>query len=434
MIFDIKSNRETRAREHLPARSHIIQRGDSIVATSKKAPAKKKAAAKKAAPAAKKKAAAKTPAAKKAPSSKKPAAKKQAAQKPAPARVNEKVAVVTGACGFAGSHMTDLLVEKGYHVIATDLDGADRKFVNPSAEFIPADITSPESLRPLFAKKPALVFHPAAVFDYEAPWDLCERVNVGGMKNICEASLDAGVKRLLLFSTVSVYGYPKPEELPVREDNAKRPGTNYERSKWMQEETAVEYASRGLPTSIVRPAPLYGPRNVYGMATILFLMAKFPILPFPVNLDNRMVGVNVRDVCRAALFLVDKKKAIGEAYNVIDNSSYTMREFAEHVCPLLGVKILPIFIPRELFFLFGNQVADISRSVGKIFHTRPFVEKDMVYYLKAIYSFSNDKLRSLGFEFEYPDLLEGLTETIQWYRENHYLDRRELWTKVFERV
>lgn len=397
----------------------------------KKAPAAKKAAVKKAAPAAAKKAA-KKPAAKKA-AVKKPAARKAAPKKPA-AIVNEKLAVVTGACGFAGSHMVDLLIEKGYHVVATDLDNQDRKFVNPKAEFIPADITQPPTLKPLFAKKPGVVFHPAAVFDYEAPFELCEKVNVGGMRNICDISLSTGVKRLLLFSTVSVYGYPKPEELPVHEDNPKRPGTNYERSKWMQEEVAMEFLDKGLPTSIVRPAPVYGPRNVYGMATILFLLAKFPMLPFPVNLDNRMVGVNVRDVCGAAEFLTTKKEAIGEAYNVIDNSSYTIREFAEHVCPLMGVRILPIFIPRELFFFMGNQAADVSKSVAKVFHTRPFIEKDMVYYLKAIYSFSNEKLRSLGYEFQFPDLLEGLTHTIDWYRENHYLDRRELWGRVFERI
>ena len=408
------------------------------MATAKKAsPAKKKAAAKKTT--AKKKTAKKAPAkkkaaAKKAPAKKKVVAKRKTAKKAQKPRANPKVALVTGACGFAGSHMTDLLIEEGYSVIATDMETADRKYVNPAAEFIPADITIPETMKPLFAKKPAVVYHPAAIFDYEAPWDLCEKVNVGGMKNVCDMSLSSGVRRLLLFSTVSVYGYPKAEELPVLEDNPKRPGTNYERSKWMQEEVAVEYISKGLPTSIVRPAPLYGPRNVYGMATILFLLAKFPILPFPLNLDNRMVGVHVRDVCRTALFLADKTKAIGEAYNVIDNSSYTMREFAEHVCPLMGVRIIPIFIPRELFFLIGNQAADLSRSVAKWIHTRPFIEKDMVYYLKAIYSFSNEKLRSLGFKFDYPDLLEGLTETIEWYKENHYLDRRELWGKVFEKI
>ncbi len=342
----------------------------------------------------------------------------------------KKTAIVTGACGFAGSHMVDLLVEKDYNVIATDLENAPREWVNPSAKFMPADITDPKSLEPLFAKKVDVIYHPAAVFDYEAPWELCERVNVGGTKNLSELALRKGVKRLQLFSTVSVYGHPEPDELPVREDNPMRPGTNYERSKLMQEEVGLEYLEKGLEMSIVRPTPVYGPRNMYGVATILFLLAKFPILPFPVNMDGYMVGVHIRDVVQAALFLEDKEEAIGQAFNLADNSRYTLREFVEFVCPLMGVHILPVFIPQELLFRAADHLADASKSVSKVMGTRPFVEKDMVYYLKAIYTFSNEKLRKLGYEFEYPDMLEGAKETIEWYKENGYLDRRDLWHKA----
>ncbi len=414
-------------------------------APKKKAAPKKKTAAKKKTTAGKsaKKTAAKKKIVKKKPvkktttrkatakkSSKKTVSGKKTVSKKKAAESNAQLTtLVTGACGFAGGHMVDLLIEKGYNVIATDLESAPREFLNAKANFIPADITNTESLKKLFANKIDYVYHPAAIFDYEAPWELCERVNVFGMRNICDFSLDAGVKRFLLFSTVSVYGYPEADELPVVEDNAKRPGTNYERSKLMQEEVGLEYTEKGLPVSIVRPAPVYGPRNTYGMATILFLMAKFPILPFPVNIDNYMVGVHVRDVCNAAHFLADRKEAIGEAYNVIDNTRYTLREFAEFVCPLMGVRMMPIFIPRDLFFSLGNQLADISRSLSKITGSRPFIEKDMVYYLKAVYTFSNDKLRSLGYEFLYPDLLEGMRETIEWYKDNGYLDRYDLWKK-----
>lgn len=389
------------------------------MATTKKAVVKKKTAAG---------SAAKAVAKKKATPAKKPAAKKAAAL------VNQKVAVVTGASGFAGGHMTDFLIDRGFHVIATDLESADRKYVNPKAEFIPADITNPATLGVLFKKKPAIVYHPAAVFDYEAPWDLCEKVNVFGTRNLCDISVAEGVKRFVLFSTVSVYGHPKPEELPVVETNEKRPGTNYERSKWMQEQLTMEYLGKGLPVSVVRPAPVYGPRNVYGFATIIFLIAKFPIVPFPVNIDMRMVGVSVQDVCGAAYFVSTKKEAIGEAYNIADDSDYKVREVVQHLCPALGVRMAPVFIPKDLFFAMGDSFADISRSVAKVAHTRPFVEKDMVYYLKAIYSFSNKKLKDLGYQLHYPDMLKGLTDTVDWYKENGYLDRRELWMKVFERI
>jgi len=388
---------------------------------------------------AKKKAPEKAAAKKKAAPKKKEAKKKEAGPAAAKGKTTPKkvavkkrkpTALVTGACGFAGGHMVDLLLEKGYDVIATDLETAPREFLNPGATFIPADITDPSSIKKLFNGPMDYVYHPAAVFDYEAPWELCEKVNVFGMRNISEISLKKGVSRFVLFSTVSVYGHPEPDELPVKEDNPKRPGTNYERSKLMQEEIGLEYCTKGLDVSVVRPAPVYGPRNVYGMATILFLLAKFPVLPFPVNIDNYLVGVNVKDVCNAALFLADKKESIGQCYNVIDNSRYTMREFAEFVCPLMGVRIIPIFLPREMFYNLGDSMADLSRSVSKVTGTRPFIEKDMVYYLKAVYTFSNDKLRSLGYEFLYPDLLEGLRETIHWYKDNGYLDRWDLWMKA----
>jgi len=175
---------------------------------------------------------------------------------------------------------------------------------------------------------------------------------------------------------------------------------------------------------------VYGPRNVYGMATILFLLAKFPILPFPVSMDSTFVGVHVRDVCGAALFLAQTDKSIGEAYNVIDNSQYTIREFVEFVCPLMGVHIIPIFIPKDLLLKAADGAADVMKSVSKVIGTRPFIEKDMVYYLKATYTFSNDKIKKLGYNLEYPDILEGIRETIEWYKDNGYLDRWDLWQKA----
>jgi len=360
----------------------------------------------------------------------------KAADKSSPSlrRRRPLTALVTGACGFAGSHTTDLLLEKGYKVIATDLESADRKFLNPRAEFIPADITRPETIEPLFRHRIDFIFHPAAVFDYEAPWELCEKVNVGGMRNLCKIALHHRIRRLVLYSTVSVYGWPEPDELPVVEDNPKRPGTNYEKSKWMQEEVGMEFFRKGLPVTIIRPAPVYGPRNTYGVATILFLMAKFPILPFPVNLNNHFVCAHVKDVANSAIFLANKEESIGEAYNIVDCSDYTLREFVKFVCPRMGVKIVPAFIPREMLYIVGNQVADVSRSIARVIGGRPFVEKDMVYYLKADYSFSNEKLRSLGYKFLYPDCLPGLEETIEWYKENNYLHVSDLWMKIVSRI
>ncbi len=341
------------------------------------------------------------------------------------------VMLVTGACGFAGGYMTDLLIQKGFDVVATDLESAKRDFLNPAATFIPADITNYDSSKRLFeGRNIEKVFHPAAIFDYEAPWDLCERVNVGGMRNMCRLSLEHGVKRFVLFSTVSVYGSPRPEDLPVKETTARNPGTNYEKSKVMQEDVGMEYNAKGLPVSIIRPAPVYGPRNFYGFATILFLMAKFPLMPFPTNMEGNIVGVNVRDVCNAAYFISTKEEAIGEAYNIIDDSQYTIGEFVEFAAPMIDVKLLKIKAPQELVFQLGYGFAELTGMIAKAMGTRPFLEKDMVYYLKAVYGFSNDKIKALGYELLYPDMKSGLVETIDWYKAHGHLDRKELWHKA----
>lgn len=341
----------------------------------------------------------------------------------------KKVALVTGACGFNGSHMVDLLLENGYRVRATDLPNSNRKFVSAKAEFMPADITKKDTLYPVIDGVD-YIFHPAAIFDYEAPWELCEKVNVFGTENLCDVAVEKNVKRFILFSTVSVYGYPKPDELPVKEDNPKRPGTNYEKSKWLQEGIVEKYYhEKKLPISIIRPAPVYGPRNNYGVATLLFLIAKFPIIPFPINIEAPFVCVNVKDVVGAALFVAEKSAAIGEAYNLVDDAMYDMKEFVEFVCPLLGVKVIPTFIPRELLFYLGNQAAMMSRSVAKIVGGRPLIEKDMVYYLKANYSFSNEKIKKLGYQLLYPDCAPGFEETIEWYHKNGYL-KENMWRKM----
>ncbi len=165
-------------------------------------------------------------------------------------------------------------------------------------------------------------------------------------------------------------------------------------------------------------------------ASAFFLIAKFPLLPFPVNLKNLVPTVHVSDLCNAALFLSSRSEAAGEAYIITDDGQITINELIKHGAPLMGVRIVPMFIPAKIFIRMAKGAAEVSSSVAGLAGVRPFIERDMVDFLKGEYRFSNDKIRALGFEFEYPDMMDGIDETIDWYRENGYLDRRELWRKA----
>ena len=159
--------------------------------------------------------------------------------------------------------MLDLLIDKGIRVRATDLGGADRSYVDKlGVEFVPADLTKRGTLRPAL-QGVDYVFHTASIFDCSAPWDLLYRVNVEGTRNLCEVALQTNPEVIVHWSSGAVYGISK--ELPTNETSPKEPSNNYEKSKWMQEQTALGFHRRyALPATVLRPASIYGPRAGMG--------------------------------------------------------------------------------------------------------------------------------------------------------------------------
>src|SRR3989344_6452026 len=111
-------------------------------------------------------------------------------------------ALVTGACGFIGSHMVDYLLGQGYKVTATDTEQAFllasvynkhavRRLSDPFCEFLAANLNNPKSLEEIFKTEFNDVFAVASVFDYTKPPQLLYQVNVEGMFNLLNAIKNA---------------------------------------------------------------------------------------------------------------------------------------------------------------------------------------------------------------------------------------------------
>jgi len=328
----------------------------------------------------------------------------------------ERLALVTGACGFVGSHMLDLLMEREMKVRATDLESADRGYVNKlGVEFIPADLTRKETLRPVLDGVD-YVFHTASVFDYSASWNLLYRVNVEGTRNLCEVALETNPEIIVHWSSGAIYGVPK--ELPTRETSPIEPSNNYEKSKWMQEQTAIEFHKKyGLPVTVIRPATIYGPRSRYGAIIPILMLARGELQAIPGSGKTMGAFVHVKDVVGSALFLAGKKEAIGESYNVADDSHYTTEELLLYAAELLDVKISKFHIPA----LVINLMAWWSEWKAKLGGKKPVLERDAVKYLFHDYWLDNSKIKELGYKLVYPDIKEGLKETIRWYKDERWL-------------
>jgi nucleoside-diphosphate-sugar epimerase len=328
--------------------------------------------------------------------------------------------LVTGASGFNGYHMVNLLREKGHEVRATDVVNKGPEYWKKiGVEFVEADLTKKETLKPVL-KGIEWVFHPASVFDYLAPWELLERVNVHGMRNLSEVCIDEGIEHIVLWSSAGVYGPLDPELLPAKEDHPKKPGNNYEKSKWEQEKVVMEFFEKHkLPVTIIRPAPVYGPRNIYGIAQLITAIAKGWLGVYVVNYKNRMPFVNVSDVARSALFLANIKESIGEVYNVVDDSHYYGNDIMPYIGKLTDAVLAPLWVlpsHYRAFIKFGYKftlrLAEKMKRKGK----RPKFDPDTILYGINDYWFSNEKIKKLGFELMYPDVKMGIVTAIQWLR------------------
>ncbi len=323
--------------------------------------------------------------------------------------------LVTGACGFTGSHTVDYLIEKGIDVVATDLESADKKYLNPEAKFIPADITEKESIKKAI-KGVDYILHTAAIFNFCAPMSLLKKVNVEGTKNICEIALEEGVKRLVSWSTCGVYG--KITKTPIKEDHPKNPVENYSKTKLEQDEVVKQfYKEKGLPITIVRPGLVYGPRSKYGMGLMIIGLSKAPILPIPINFTFNIAPIHAKDVGSAAYHLSTIPQAIGEEYHVVDNSKATMAQFLQLTASLLGKISFPVYVPQSSIRRAIKIISMIPQEkLNKITFGLPLLEKPTLNYFPIDLNVSNEKLTSTGYKFLYPDYRIGLIETIDWMK------------------
>lgn len=392
-----------------------------------------------------------------------------------------KPALVTGACGFSGGHMTKILADEGVPVRGTDLARAYESskvrmcqenigldWDAPGVEFAPSDLSDKQSLREVL-KGVGTVYHTASLYDYSAPMSALEKVNVEGTVNLCEAMLAEGVDRVVHWSTAGVYGHPymprsslnpfrplfeqfwglavrpwlpdkgykrpraHPTNQPFTEEGStplNTPGdqprgsflvNDYSITKWKQEQLIQRFGQEhGLKWTILRPAPLYGPGSDYGIGGIVVAMSEGLTTSLPLDLRNYlMVNCHVRDIGRAAYFVAQRDDTVFEDFNVSDPTVISQLEFLRIGALLVGRKVhmLP-FLRMPWLMPLGIWSARMVRWMDEHFPSFERIriwEESSARYLSSSYWISSNKLKSLGFEWEYPDFRIGLRDMVEWF-------------------
>ena len=247
-----------------------------------------------------------------------------------------KKILVTGADGFIGSHLTEMLVNRGYKVKALAqynsfnnwgwLEGVSCK---NDIEIISGDIRDLNLCRTI-SKDIDMIFHLAALiaipYSYLAPDSYLE-TNIKGTMNICEAARENGVSRIIHTSTSEVYGTAK--YVPIDENHPLQPQSPYSASKISADAMAMSfYNSFDLPLSIVRPFNTYGPRQS-ARAVIPTIITQIASGKKEIRLGDTSPTRDfnyVEDCCRGFIMIAESDKTIGETINIGSNSEISISD------------------------------------------------------------------------------------------------------------
>jgi len=324
--------------------------------------------------------------------------------------------LVTGAAGFLGGHLVDMLLERGDEVRAMvrPVEDATRLRSLAGVEVVHGDLTDAQSLKGA-VKNMQRVYNVAA---RTGPWGLekdYNAVNVWGVADLITAAMDAGVQRIVHTSSITVYGHHLhgivTEDHPFHaEDNP------YSRTKIASEKLIADMVKeRGAPVVIVRPAWIYGPRDnaSFGRFVALVDSGKGFILG---SGKNVVPVVYVRDVAQGLIKAGDAgDSAISCAYTLADDRRVTQSEYLNMIADFLGVPHIRRYYPYSAMFTAGRVAELLWQALGRRQSAPPPVTTYGVTLLGGNQEFSIDRARrELGYEPQY-DYIRGLSEGVKWY-------------------
>jgi nucleoside-diphosphate-sugar epimerase len=320
-------------------------------------------------------------------------------------------ALVTGSCGFIGSHLVEALIEKGYEVHCLVRKESNRRWLDrQKVVFREARYSDQRSLG-CAVEGMDLIFHLGAVID--APdWETYFGVNTLGTKNLIEACAEAnpGLKRFVYVSSIAASG-PSERGLLKTEDDEPRPASLYGKSKLLAENFVLRYRPV-LPVVIVRLPNVLGIREDK-ILSVLKLVKK-RILPMLGNGEKQTSLCFVEDAVQAMILAAEKERACGETYFVTDDRAYSWRELIYFIAQALGVGPLALKLPY--WAMLG--LAGVMEAAAKLTHQPPLVARYDIKASRKHYGlYDGRKIKvDLGFQARI-DFENGMRSIILWYKE-----------------
>ncbi|MEG0805267.1 MAG: NAD-dependent 4,6-dehydratase LegB [Lachnospiraceae bacterium] len=314
-----------------------------------------------------------------------------------------KKVLVTGADGFIGSHLVESLLEKGYEVKAFTyynsfnrwgwLDSFPKEKLD-SIEIFSGDIRDPNGVREAM-KGVDGVYHLAALiaipFSYHSP-DSYVDTNIKGTLNVLQAARDLGTERILITSTSEVYG--TAQYVPIDEKHPFQGQSPYSATKIGADRLAESfYRSFELPVSIVRPFNTYGPRQS-ARAVIPTIICQLLAGKKEIHLGSLTPTRDfnyVKDTAAGFIAISESERTIGQEINIASGQEISIGALAKELIAQINPQAEILCEQQRL----RPEKSEVNRLLG-----------------------SNEKIKALTNWRQEVSFEEGISNTIQFIREN----------------
>jgi dihydroflavonol-4-reductase len=322
--------------------------------------------------------------------------------------VNDRQVLLTGGTGFLGSHVAELLSERGYSVRATVRKSSDTRWIEHlPLDLVEVDLSDPSDLGAALSGVGSVV-HVGGLTRASDP-SIFHRVNAEGTGHLAVAAARAGVERFVYVSSLAARG----------PDGASGPTSEYGRSKLGGELRLAELAAAGEAPSIIRilrPGGIYGPRDSDLLS--IFRMARRGLVVVPAS-DVRLQPVHVRDVTTSVLCALETTSSEDPGpLPVMGSEILGWTDVARAIgdAQERGARVMRL--PGSAFMAFGlaGEFAARFSSGPPIFDRRRAADLTRVTWTAD----TTATERALGWAAG-TSLAEGMAETTAWYIEQGWI-------------
>jgi nucleoside-diphosphate-sugar epimerase len=324
--------------------------------------------------------------------------------------------LITGATGAVGPLVVEAFHAAGYSIRTLSIDPPPAGAWPDDVETLIGDVTDVSAIRSAM-RGAGLVIHLAALLHVVNPsialQEKYERINVGGTANVVAAAIQAGVRRLVFFSTIAVYGQSGGRILT--EDTPPYPDTFYARTKLAAEKIVLEAkgADGGRMGTVLRLGAVYGRRIKGNYQRLVQSLARGRFMPVG-NGSNRRTLVYDKDAARAAILAAIHPDAAGRIFNVTDGQFHTMKTIIETLCDALGRRLPRVTLPAGPVRCLAGLLEDCVRVCG--LHS-PIVRATVDKYTEDLAVDGRYFHTRIGFVPQY-DLAAGWRETVAEMRQS----------------